>query len=110
MKSFVSVLFALLFLVSPAHSQVEREADRPVEAWIVYKQEGDKVVEVVKVKTASGKVYEIYPHLSKEKIPKPESRLSQRVYKGIFWVVVSLLVGLVLGIGVTLFKMKREGP
>ncbi len=62
--------------------------------WIVYKQEGDKVIEVVKVKTASGKVYEIRPHLSREEIPKPVNRLSPKGYQILFTVVISLLVGI----------------
>jgi hypothetical protein len=103
-------LFLLFLLVSPACPQAEKELDRPVEAWIVYKQEGSKVIEVIKVKTASGKVYELYPHLPKEKIPKPENRLSKKAYEGIFWIALSLLVGLVVGIGVTLYKIKKEGP
>ena len=109
MRKFILLFVFLNFFSFPILSRAAEE-DRPVEAWIVYKQEGDKVVEVVKIKTASGKVYEIRPHLGREEIPRPVNRLPQKGYSVLFTVVVALLVGIVAGIGFVWWKMKKEGP
>jgi hypothetical protein len=108
-KRLAITILILFALVSPSRAQEVKE-DKPVEAWIVYKQEGDKVIEVVKIKTASGKVYEIRPHLSKEEIPKPVNRLPEKGYSVLFVVTLALLLGILAGIGFVWWKMKKEGP
>jgi hypothetical protein len=84
--------------------------DKPVEAHIVYKQVGDKVEEVVIIKTASGKTYEIYPTVAPNQIPKPESNLS--ISKKTLLVVVLFGLLAVVGVGVFwwLLRREREGP
>ncbi len=109
MKKLILAILIPLILAVPSYSQ-EVKDDRPIEAWIVYKQEGDKVIEVVKIKTASGKIYEIRPHLSKEEIPKPVNKILQKSYSLLFTLVIIILMGLSVGIGIVLWKLKKEGP
>jgi len=106
MKTLFSILIALVVFTSSGYSK-----EKPVEAWISYKQVDGRVVEVVKVKTDTGKVYEFYPGLSPSEIPKPENRLPERVSRSLFLISLSFLTGLLTGIAVLWMKMKklREG-
>ncbi len=81
--------------------------EKPVEAWISYKQVDGKVVEVVKVKTDTGKVYEFYPGLSPSEIPKPENKLPERVSRILFLISLGFLTGLLTGIAVLWVKMRK---
>jgi len=99
------LLFVLssLFLTAP----IKAKEEKPVEAWISYKQVDGKVVEVVKVKTDSGKVYEFYPGLSPNEIPKPKNELPNRVSSKLFLVSLGFLMGLFVGTAVLWVKLKR---
>ena len=92
--------FLLLFTVPSA-------AEKPVEAWIAYKQVDGKVVEVVKVRTDDGKVYEFYPGLSPKEIPKPKNRLPEPVLQRVFLLAVGFFLGLLTGV-VVLWRKYRK--
>ncbi len=107
-KVFPFLVFFLLLITPPLSFS---EEEKPVEAWIVYKQEGNKVVEVVKIRTSSGKVYEIEPHIPLEKIPKPVNTLPEKTLKVLLIATVSFILGVLAGIGVLMRKLKEEkGP
>ena len=108
-KKTVLLLTFLSFLITSPLSFSEEE--KPVEAWIVYKKEGDKVVEVVKIRTSKGKVYEIEPHIPPEKIPKPVNTLPEKTLKVLLIATISFILGILAGIGVLMRKLKEEkGP
>ena len=102
MRFLFSVFLVLSFLALPARSD-----EKPVEAWISYKQMDGKVVEVVKVKTDKGKVYEFYPGLSPEEIPKPENRLPEKVSGKLFFLSLGFLLGLLTGVVVLWLKLRK---
>lgn len=102
------LFFILTLLLTPiAQSKTTVEEDKPVEAWITYKTEGKKVVEVIKVKTKSGKVYEITPHLKKEEIPKPVSTLPEKTSKTIVEVLIGLNVLLFAAVVLLAIKVRK---
>jgi len=101
MRFFLLLCLLLFIPFSPV------SAEKPVEAWITYKQVGKKVVEVVKVRTDDGKVYEFYPGLSPKEIPKPENRLPEQVSQKIFLLAVGFLGGILTGI-VVLWRKYRK--
>ncbi len=102
MRVLFLISLLLLFLSFPSVS-----AEKPVEAWITYKQVGRKVVEVVKVRTDDGKVYEFYPGLSPKEIPKPENRLPEPVLQRVFLLAVGFFLGLLTGV-VVLWRKYRK--
>ena len=108
MKRIIPI--ALTFNLALCGGAYSADKDRPIEAQIVYKQVGDKVEEVVVIKTASGKTYEIYPTVAPNQIPKPESRLS--VSEKVLLAVA--LFSFLAGVGVVAFwwllRREKEGP
>ena len=94
-KRILILLSLLLTFSLPVGLNAE---ERPVEAWISYKQVNGKVVEVVKVKTNTGKVYEFYPGISPQEIPKPKSSIPQKVSEKVFFISLGFLIGLSLGL------------
>jgi len=107
MKRLIKFAVCLAVTVTILTPQTTFPKEKPVEAWISYKQEGGKVVEVVKVRTDSGKVYEIYPGLSPEEIPKPENKLPEGKENFLFWIFLSFLVGNLVGGIVVWFRMRK---
>jgi len=105
LRQKVSILIIVFFFILTA--SIGAKEEKPVEAWIAYKQVGGKVVEVVKVKTDSGKIYEFYPGLSPNEIPKPKNELPRSVSVKLFLISLGFLVGFLLGIGVLWVKLKR---
>lgn len=100
MRFLLVVVFSAFLLLSVSSFAGER----PVEAWISHKQVGNRVVEVVKIKTNTGKIYEFYPGLSPKSIPKPESRLSEGVSNKLLLVSVGFLFGIATGVAILLLK------
>lgn len=102
-KFLLLVILSSLFLTAP----IRAEEEKPIEAWISYKQVGNKVVEVVKVKTNTGKVYEFYPGLSPQSIPKPKGSLFGNVSKKLTLISLGFLLGSLLGMGVLWFRYEK---
>ncbi|TCK03851.1 hypothetical protein [Phorcysia thermohydrogeniphila] len=105
MKKFIFSLLFVAFLIFPLTAQATNE-DKPVEIWTVEKVENGKRVEVIKVRLESGKIVEIRPHLTKEQIPKPESKLSSGKLERLLEYVGIAIIGLAVGIGVYLLVKK----
>jgi hypothetical protein len=103
-KLFASLLIAIFFF-SPSVAQPTGE-DKPVEAWTVEKIENGKRIKVIKVRLESGKIVEVRPHLTKEKIPKPESKFSTGKEKFLEYVGLAIMV-LIFGSGVFLLMRKK---
>ncbi len=102
-KFFITLVMFILLIFNQGFSE-----EKPVEAWISYKQVNGKVVEVVKIKTNTGKVYEIYPGLAPHQIPKVENRLPQSKVKWILLISLAFLVGGLVGGTVIWYKFRRE--
>ncbi|ADU97619.1 hypothetical protein Theam_1663 [Thermovibrio ammonificans HB-1] len=109
MKKFIT-FFLLLHLFAPVAFGAPSE-DVPVEARIAYKQVNGKVVEVVVIKTKSGKTYELYPGIAPSQIPRPSSSIP-REKSEFLYLISGFLVGL-LGAGVVavwwLNRREKEG-
>ncbi|MEO2083277.1 MAG: hypothetical protein ABGX12_04545 [Desulfurobacteriaceae bacterium] len=102
------LFFILTLLLTPvAQSKTTVEEDKPVEAWITYKTEGNKVIEVIKVKTAAGKIYEITPHLKQEKIPKPVSTLPEELSDTTVKILIGLNVLLFVMVVILAIKVRK---
>ena len=102
MRFFLAAVFSVLILLSSSFAE-----EKPVEAWISYKQDGNKVVEVVKVKTNTGKVYEFYPGLSPKRIPRPENKLSKDISNKLLFTSLGFLFGITTGIVVLWLKYEK---
>jgi hypothetical protein len=103
-KLLLTVLFASILF--PSTPLLSADNDQPVEAWIEEKYEGGKRVEVIKVRLKSGKIVEVRPHLTKEKIPKPESKLSSGKERFLEYFGMAIM-GLIVGSGVFLLIRKK---
>ena len=107
MERLIKFAVCLAVTVTILTLQTAFSKEKPVEAWISYKQEGEKVVEVIKVRTDSGKVYEIHPGLSPEEIPKPENKLPEEKENLLFWIFLSFFVGNLMGGIFVWFRMRK---
>ncbi|SMP10652.1 hypothetical protein SAMN06265339_0839 [Desulfurobacterium pacificum] len=107
-KLAIYTLFIFLFLPTFALTNKTFAEDKPVEAWITKEKIGNREVEVIKIRTESGKIIEVAPGLTREEIPKPVNKLPEGTSKKLLYLSGGLVVG--LGIGVLLMKylMKKE--
>ena len=96
----------VLFLMITLFSVPVKAEEKPVEAEIVYKQVGGRVVEVVRIKTNTGKVYEIYPGVAPNQVPKVGSR--NRLSFGNSGTVLLFTLGFLVGILITWVVIKRK--
>jgi len=92
----ILTLMSVLTLLLPTITFSKEE--KPVEAWIEKKVINGKKVEVIKIKTSSGKIVEITPTLTKEEIPRPVSKLPEKTTRKLLYISLGLFIGLIAGI------------
>ncbi len=103
MRFFVTLVLTLLLF----SSYTSFSEEKPVEAWISYKQVNGKVVEVVKVRTNTGKVYEFYPGLPPEKIPKPVNKLPRNTSRKLLYISIGFFLGVLAGTAGIYMKYRK---
>jgi hypothetical protein len=82
--------------------------EKPVKAEIVYKQVGDRIVEVIRIKTNTGKVYEIYPGIAPKQVPRVSSKTKLNKSEGILFFTIIFLIGISIAWVIVERKYKKE--